>query len=104
MSLKGDVARLRAALASVVVANNPKLGWREQISIQETPIAFPEGYLKVFPEYAKRLENAQQEALNNLDNQLSIMGQQIEQKRTKFSRSTTGSAPWGVVLIWPAKS
>ena len=84
ISLKGDVARLRAALVSVVVANNPKLGWRDQISIQKTPIAFPEGYLKVFPEYAKRLENAQQEALNNLDNQLSIMGQQIEQKENEI--------------------
>lgn len=44
VSLKGDVARLRAALASVVAANDPKLGWREQITIKETPIVFPEGY------------------------------------------------------------
>ena len=84
ISLKGDVARLRAALASVVAANDPKLGWREQITIKETPIAFPEGYTKVFPEYAKRLENAQSEALNNLNNQLSIMAQQIEQKESEI--------------------
>ena len=84
VSLKGDVARLRAALASVVAANDPKLGWREQITIKETPIVFPEGYTKVFPEYAKRLENAQSEALNNLNNQLSIMGQQIEQKESEI--------------------
>ena len=77
VSLKGDVARLRAALASVEVTNNPKQGWREQIIIHQTPIQFPEGYEQIFPEYAKRIANAQQEALNNLNNQLSIMGQQI---------------------------
>ncbi len=84
VSLKGDVARLRAALASVIATNNPKQGWREQITIQQTPIQFPEGYVQIFPEYAKRLENAQQEALNNLNNQLSIMGQQIEQKENEI--------------------
>ena len=62
VSLKGDVARLRAALASVIATNNPKQSWREQITIQQTPIQFPEGYVQIFPENAKRLENAQQGA------------------------------------------
>ncbi|MGL6004335.1 biotin/lipoyl-binding protein, partial [Aeromonas sobria] len=35
VTLKGDIARLRAEMASVEVKNEPALGWREQVVISE---------------------------------------------------------------------
>ncbi|MFM7970612.1 hypothetical protein ACF2JD_22345 [Aeromonas sp. A-5] len=52
VTLKGDVARLRAEMASVEVKNDPALGWREQVVVGEAPIQFPDGYETVFAEYA----------------------------------------------------
>ena len=36
--LKGDIARLRAEIRSVVVKREPNLGWREQVVIDKQPI------------------------------------------------------------------
>jgi len=80
VTLKGDIARLRAEIRSVVVKNEPNLGWREQVAIDKQPIEFPEGYENVFAEYAAREKSVQEARLNNLKNQLYILGQQIEQK------------------------
>lgn len=84
VSLKGDVARLIAEMASVKVLAESKRPWREQITITVQPIVFPEGYAQVFPEYARRQTNARDESLNNLRNQLFIMTQQIEQKESEI--------------------
>ena len=80
VTLKGDIARLRAEIRSVVVKNEPNLGWREQVAIDKQAIEFPEGYENVFAEYAARERSVQEARLNNLKNQLYILGQQIEQK------------------------
>ncbi|MFH7524448.1 HlyD family type I secretion periplasmic adaptor subunit [Aeromonas enteropelogenes] len=84
VTLKGDVARLRAEMASVEVKNDPALGWRDQVTVTEVPIQFPEGYEKVFVEYANRERSVQKARLNNLKNQLYILGQQIEQKEQEL--------------------
>ena len=64
----------------MVVKNEPNLGWREQVAIDKQAIEFPEGYENVFAEYAARERSVQEARLNNLKNQLYILGQQIEQK------------------------
>ena len=43
ISVQGDVARLRAEIASISVSNDTSLPWREQVGISEQPIIFPEG-------------------------------------------------------------
>ncbi len=84
VTLKGDIARLRAEMASVEVKNEPALGWREQVVISEAPIQFPDGYETIFAEYANRERSVQKDRLNNLKNQLYILGQQIEQKEQEL--------------------
>jgi type I secretion membrane fusion protein, HlyD family len=84
VGLQGDVARLRAELTSISVNNDTTLPWREQVLIKETPIVFPDGYEKVFPENVIRQHNSLKVNLNDLNNQLVIMGQQIEQKENEI--------------------
>ncbi len=84
ISVQGDVARLRAEIASISVSNDTSLPWREQVVISEQPIIFPEGYEAISPENVARQKNALQANINNLNNQLVIMGQQIEQKENEI--------------------
>lgn len=84
ISLEGDVARLRAEMASITVSNDTTLPWREQVIIKEQAIVFPEDYEKTFPENVTRQRSALQANINNLSNQLVIMGQQIEQKENEI--------------------
>ncbi|MFE8730179.1 HlyD family type I secretion periplasmic adaptor subunit, partial [Aeromonas hydrophila] len=79
-----DVARLRAEMASVEVKNDPNLGWREQVVVKEAPIQFPDGYETVFAEYANRERSVQKDRLDNLQNQLFILGHQIEQNEQEL--------------------
>ncbi len=84
ISLEGDVARLKAEIASITVSNDSTLPWREQAVLKEQTIVFPDDYEKSFPENAARQRSALQVNINNLNNQLVIMGQQIEQKENEI--------------------
>ncbi|MGE6109826.1 HlyD family type I secretion periplasmic adaptor subunit [Aeromonas sobria] len=84
VTLKGDIARLRAEIRSVIVKSDRNIGWREQVVIDKQAIDFPEGFENVFAEYAAREVSAQNDRLNNLKNQLYILGQQIEQKEQEL--------------------
>ena len=84
VSMQGDVARLRAEIASLSISNDSALPWREQVALNEQSIIFPAGYEKVFPENVARQKGALQENVSNLNNQLVIMGQQIEQKENEI--------------------
>lgn len=84
ISLQGDVARLKAEIASITVSNDSTLPWREQAVLKEQTIVFPDDYEKSFPENAARQRSALQVNINNLNNQLVIMGQQIEQKENEI--------------------
>lgn len=84
ISVQGDVARLKAEIASISISNDTSLPWREQAVISEQPIIFPEGYEAISPENVARQKNALQANINNLNNQLIIMGQQIEQKENEI--------------------
>ena len=84
ISLQGDVARLKAEIASITVSNDSTLPWREQAVLKEQTIVFPDDYEKSFPENAARQRSALQVNINNLNNQLVIMGQQIKQKENEI--------------------
>lgn len=84
VTLKGDVARLRAEIASVKVNTAADVPWRDQVKVEPIAIEFPEGFEKVFPDRAARQVSARDERLNNLSNQLYILGQQIEQKEQEM--------------------
>ncbi len=84
VSLQADVARLAAEIASISVSNDSSLPWREQADNKKKNIIFPDGYEKIFPENVARAQGALKENINNLNNQLVIMGQQIEQKENEI--------------------
>lgn len=84
VGLQGEVARLKAELSSIEVSDDKTLPWREQVVVKETPMVFPEGYEKLFPENVARQSASYRENTNNLRNQLFIMGQQIEQKENEI--------------------
>lgn len=79
VSLRGDVARLRAQLTSVQISEDSNTPWREQVRLQKEPLHFEQGFVQVFPDYANRANGAYGEQINTLNNQLTIMAQQIEQ-------------------------
>ncbi len=101
VTLKGDIARLRSEIQSVVVKTGPIWGARTGRGRQAT-IDFPDGFENVFAEYAAREKSVQDERLNNLNNQLYILGQQIEQKEQETIELNARSGRWRVAWIWRA--
>lgn len=84
IGLQGESARLKAELASIEVSNDRDLPWRDQVVVNEQAMAFPEGYEHLFPDNVSRQTASFKENMNNLRNQLFIMGQQIEQKENEI--------------------
>lgn len=84
VTIRGDVARLKAEIASVKVNVSDGVPWRDQVKVESQQIEFPDGFEKVFPEEAAREHSVQNERLNNLANQLFILGQQIQQKEQQI--------------------
>lgn len=89
VSLRGDVARLRAQLASVMVNQDASLPWREQVKVSQQPLVFEPGFEKVFPDYVTRAKNGYGEQISTLGNQLTIMAQQIEQNENAIMEVNT---------------
>lgn len=84
VTLQGDVAREQAVLRSIIIRDESSLPWRDQVVVKIEPILFPESYEKIFSENAEQQKSTYEEDLNNLQNQLFIMGQQIQQKENEI--------------------
>ncbi|MGS2721170.1 HlyD family type I secretion periplasmic adaptor subunit [Paraglaciecola aestuariivivens] len=82
-SLRANIIRLRAELASILVGNNDN--WKLQIEINKKPPIYPDDLI----ESAEFMVAEQQEEyagrLDNLINQLAIQGQQIQQKEQEIT-------------------
>jgi len=89
VSLRGDVARLRAQLASIEVNQDATLPWREQVRLSQQPLVFEQGFEQVFPDYASRAMNGYGEQISILGKQLTIMAQQIEQSENAIMEVNT---------------
>ncbi len=79
-ALQGDVRRLNAEVDSIIILDDPALAWRDQVKVKETSLAFPEDFRAQYPGQAETQQSLFNERLGFVKNQLSIFGNQIEQR------------------------
>ncbi|MDP5291618.1 HlyD family type I secretion periplasmic adaptor subunit [Oceanimonas sp. CHS3-5] len=83
-ALQGDVFRLEAQVASIRVREDPELGWREQVQVQPATLGFPEGFVEQYPQQPAIQRSLYNERLDFVKNQLSIFGNQIQQREQEI--------------------
>lgn len=79
-ALQGDVRRLKTEVDSINIQEDPVLAWRDQVSVQRVTLTFEDDFRERYPgqpEFQRSLFN---ERLGFVKNQLSIFGNQIEQR------------------------
>ncbi|MBR9857801.1 MAG: HlyD family type I secretion periplasmic adaptor subunit [Gammaproteobacteria bacterium] len=79
-ALQGDVRRLKAEVNSINIQEDAGLAWRDQVKVEKVDLEFPEAFSEQYPgqpEFQRSLFN---ERLGFVRNQLSIFGNQIEQR------------------------
>lgn len=78
--LEVSIARHRAELESIIINDVlPKSEWKEQVKIDPQPIALDADWQARNPDLLDREQSQLSEYLRNLNNQLDIIGRQIEQ-------------------------
>ncbi|WP_085299803.1 HlyD family type I secretion periplasmic adaptor subunit [Cognaticolwellia mytili] len=82
-SLRANVIRLRAELASVLIGNNAQ--WQRQIEINKKLPVYPEDLKKNALLMVKRQQEEYIGRLDNLTNQVAIQGQQIQQREQEIA-------------------
>ncbi|WP_117232956.1 HlyD family type I secretion periplasmic adaptor subunit [Vibrio maerlii] len=81
-NLTASVLQLSASLTSVVIDEDFKdKDWQNNVQIVTTKLAFPPLFHEMRPDLVKRQEAEYKQDLNNLKNQLSVIGQQVKQKQ-----------------------
>ncbi|WP_199911572.1 HlyD family type I secretion periplasmic adaptor subunit [Dongshaea marina] len=80
IGLEADIARLQAAVTSVIVNPSKSLSWREQVRVNFNQPRFTKELWKDHPVEVSQQESLLQEQLKNLSADLEIMGYQIEQE------------------------
>ena len=79
-ALQGDVRRLKAEVNSINIQEDAGLAWRDQVKVEKVDLEFPDAFSEQYPgqpEFQRSLFN---ERLGFVKNQLSIFGNQIEQR------------------------
>ncbi len=82
-SLRANIIRLRAELASILVGNNDN--WKLQIQINKNPPVYPEDLVTSAELMVQEQQEEYAGRLDNLINQLAIQGQQIQQKEQEIT-------------------
>lgn len=83
-ALQGDVRRLNAEVNSIHIEEDAALAWREQVKVAKVELVFPDEFIEQYPgqpEFQRSLFN---ERLGFVNNQLSIFGNQIEQREQEI--------------------
>ncbi|PSJ40278.1 HlyD family type I secretion periplasmic adaptor subunit [Zobellella taiwanensis] len=83
-ALQGDIIRLRAEVAGVVISEDPALAWREQVQLRIEPLLFSDSFNDKYPGQADIQQAVYSERMGYIGNQLSILGQQIEQREQEI--------------------
>ncbi len=83
-ALQGDVLRLEAQVASIRVRDAPDLGWREQVQVAPAELTFPEAFVEQYPQQPAIQRSLYNERLDYVKNQLSIFGNQIQQREQEI--------------------
>ncbi|MGB1262442.1 MAG: HlyD family type I secretion periplasmic adaptor subunit [Cognaticolwellia sp.] len=82
-SLRANVIRLRAELSSILIASNGP--WKRQISINKKVPIYPDDLQRNAQFMVARQQEEYSERLDNLINQLAILGQQIQQREQEIA-------------------
>ena len=82
-SLRANVIRLRAELASVLIGENEK--WQRQIDINKNLPIYPEDLIEAAPLMVERQQEEYTGRLDNLINQVAIQEQQIQQREQEVA-------------------
>ncbi|PSJ40190.1 HlyD family type I secretion periplasmic adaptor subunit [Zobellella endophytica] len=83
-ALQGDIIRLRAEVNSVVIDDDPALAWREQVKLRVEPLLFSDEFQQQYPGQSEVQQAVFSERVGYINNQLSILGQQIEQREQEI--------------------
>ena len=79
-ALQGDVRRLKAEVSSIQIQEDSNLAWREQVKVAKAELVFPEAFREQYPGQPEFQRSLFSERLGFVKNQLSIFGNQIEQR------------------------
>ncbi|WMC11523.1 HlyD family type I secretion periplasmic adaptor subunit [Oceanimonas pelagia] len=83
-ALQGDVLRLEAQVASIQVREAEDSGWREQVQVTPAELVFPHEFTEQFPQQPAIQRSLYNERLEFVKNQLSIFGNQIQQREQEI--------------------
>lgn len=79
-ALQGDVRRLKAEVSSLHILEDSALAWREQVKVAKVELEFPDEFREQYPGQPEFQRSLYNERLGFVKNQLSIFGNQIEQR------------------------
>ncbi|GHA11560.1 HlyD family type I secretion periplasmic adaptor subunit [Oceanisphaera arctica] len=79
-ALQGDVRRLKAEINSIHILEDPGLAWRAQVKVEKVDLEFPDDFREQYPGQPEFQRSLFSERLGFVKNQLSIFGNQIEQR------------------------
>ncbi|MGR5140321.1 HlyD family type I secretion periplasmic adaptor subunit [Photobacterium sp. DNB23_23_1] len=83
LGIKADSIRLNALLNSITTSppdKSPSQLWRQSVTISPAELTFPDHFHQQNAGLVKRQQNEYRDQLASLDNQLTLMAQQIQQK------------------------
>jgi membrane fusion protein, adhesin transport system len=83
-ALQGDVRRLTAEVDSIRVQEDPAQAWRDQVKVERVELAFPDDFREQYPGQPETQRSLFNERLGFVKNQLSIFGNQIEQREQEI--------------------
>ncbi|MGR7921708.1 HlyD family type I secretion periplasmic adaptor subunit [Zobellella denitrificans] len=83
-ALHGDVRRLEAEVSAISINEDSSLAWREQVRIVGSVLAFSDDFRQQYPGQAEVQQALFEERLGFVRNQLSILGNQIEQREQEI--------------------
>ncbi len=82
LNLTASVLQLSASLTSVVVNEDfDNSNWRQAVTLDFNKLAFPPSFEEEQPKLVRRQRAEYKQDLNNLNNQLSVINQQVRQKQ-----------------------
>ncbi|WP_022940781.1 HlyD family type I secretion periplasmic adaptor subunit [Psychromonas hadalis] len=86
-ALRANIIRLRAELSTVLVADVKT--WQLQVKIQKEQLTFPDDLQTNSAALVARQQDEYDIRLNNIDNQVAILGQQIKQREQEIKELTS---------------
>ncbi|WDE08527.1 HlyD family type I secretion periplasmic adaptor subunit [Thalassomonas viridans] len=86
-SLRANIIRLRAELASIFIGANDD--WQRQIEISKKVPEYPQDLSENAPLMVKQQQEEYSGRLDNLINQLAIQGQQIQQRKQEMAEQVS---------------